>query len=87
MGDCAGFLLQLKNVQGNLAFAPVMMTRALEAVAREKARAWQFSQEDCKAFAKDVEGRIRSMCRHWMAAERKTKKPKWYANVLKHPGI
>ena len=87
LGDCAGFLLQLKKVQSNLAFAPVMMTRALEAVAREKASAWQFSQEDCKAFAKDVERRIRSMCRHWMAAERKTKKPKWYANVLKHSGI
>ena len=56
LGDCAGFLLQLKKVQGNLAFALVMMTRALEAVAREKASAWQFSREDCKAFAKDVDG-------------------------------
>ena len=81
LSDCAGLLLQLRKLQSNLAFPPVLVSRALEAVAREKAEAWRFSPEDCKEFAKDVEGRIRGMCRHWMAAERKANKPKWFLRI------
>jgi hypothetical protein len=71
-------VLDLKGLQHNLSFPPLLMKECLAKVAADKT-GWKMSRQDIESFATEVGVRIRLMLRHISQATSKAKPPKWAA--------
>ena len=73
MNDHTGLLRSLEQLQSNLSFSPVQMSKALQTLAHSNVGKWSFSEADCTHWGCDVGIRLRRKCRHWVQNQVKGK--------------
>ena len=76
----APLLQALRRLQPNLSFSQAPMKAALAEVAEQNAVTWRLTPGEIDKFSEKVAKRIRTMCAHMAAAQRKN--PKWVEKVL-----
>jgi len=81
MLGAATLLRGLRSLQHNLAFSPIFLKQALDAVAARRGSEWRFSEEDHETWSIAVGVRVRTMCRHFRQALLRKTVPAWARKV------
>jgi hypothetical protein len=74
--------VQLKTLQENMAFAPLVMKNSLCSVAEKNKAKWKLDSSDITSFTTKVGARIRTMCRHLSQACSRAKPPAWASEFM-----